>query len=212
MTDRPRPATGTVLDRLRAWYGAYARAGHGTAVVACQHGHEAQWAGEIGEYVPLHAGDIRDAIQRIERLGQPIPDITVLNRIRARAEDRQLRNAIKYDAGLVPRPVVPSADDDLDVVLTLVDQLGARTTPIAAADQSAMLNVLGRLVDHQDDPCVPNHHGDCETHLSSRPCAVKEGRELLERIRGAVNVDDLTEAEQQQPTQDKTEFALGGRS
>lgn len=45
------------------------------------------------------------------------------------------------------------------------------------------LTHLHRLVDHQDDECVFDHHGSCQTHFTdgSEPgkCGVAEARQFL---------------------------------
>lgn len=51
------------------------------------------------------------------------------------------------------------------------------------------LDLLGRLVDHQDDPCEFDHHGTCRMHsaASGEPgtCAVAQARAWLAEHRPA---------------------------
>lgn len=62
------------LDRLTAFIEALERAGHGSAIVSCRYGHEAHWPGLTNEYVPLHAGDLRNLLDENERLRAVITD------------------------------------------------------------------------------------------------------------------------------------------
>lgn len=54
----------TPLVRVEAFVEALERHGHGKSIVSCQYGHEAHWPGEDREYVPLHAGDLRDLVDQ----------------------------------------------------------------------------------------------------------------------------------------------------
>jgi hypothetical protein len=50
----------------------------------------------------------------------------------------------------------------------------------ANATITELRTVLDRLVGHEDDPCLLDHHGYCQQHgLSSVPCATAEARKLL---------------------------------
>lgn len=49
----------TPLGRVEMFVTALEHRGHGKSIVSCRHGHEADCAGQDGEYVPLHAGDLR---------------------------------------------------------------------------------------------------------------------------------------------------------
>jgi hypothetical protein len=190
MLDQRRPALDTNLQRLRAWYDAYAQAGLGTSIVVCDYGHEAHWAGKTEEYIPLHAGDILDAIERLEQLEGRLPIREELERIRARAEDRKLRNTVKYQAGLMPAPAVPNSEDDVLLLLVAVDRLTLRTPAAEPDSQLDLVAVLGRLVDHETDPCAEDHHGNCLQHsLSGSPCAVRQARKLLAQLRSATSND-----------------------
>jgi len=46
------------------------------------------------------------------------------------------------------------------------------------------VELLGRLVDHEDTRCRLDHNGYCQEHNLSKPCDIPEARELLARIRG----------------------------
>jgi hypothetical protein len=192
----PNPTPDTFLRRLRAWYDAYAAAGHGTAIVACQHGHEAHWAGDRGEYVPLHAGDLLDAIERLEHLDAQVDFVPAIEQIRARAEDRQIRTALKQHLGLGADPG-PTPEADVFALLAVIDQLDARITPITPADQFELFDVVARFVDHEEDACDLDHHGNCKMHGKSEPCVIKQGRDLLARLRDAATEADWSDDDQQ---------------
>ena len=49
----------------------------------------------------------------------------------------------------------------------------------AWAERNEARGLLHRFVDHEDDPCRFDHHGDCQEHGSSGPCQVAEARRLL---------------------------------
>jgi hypothetical protein len=189
------PTPDTFLRRLRAWYNAYAAAGHGTAIVACQYGHEAHWAGASGDYVPLHAGDLSDAIDRLEALDVQVDFAPVIEQIRARAEDLQIRSVLKKHLGL-GGGTGPAPEDDVFALLGVIDQLTIRISPITPADQLELFTVLARFVDHEDDPCDLNLHGNCKMHGKSDPCPVKQGRELLARLRDATAAHDWPDDDQ----------------
>lgn len=55
------------VNRVETFVSALERHGHGSAIVSCRHGHEAHWPGPDGEYVPLHAGDLRDVLDELRR-------------------------------------------------------------------------------------------------------------------------------------------------
>jgi len=57
----------TPLDRVETFVEALERHGHGKSIVSCQYGHEAHWPGENREYVPLHAGDLRDLVDEVRQ-------------------------------------------------------------------------------------------------------------------------------------------------
>ena len=54
----------TPLDRVEALVKTLERHGHGKSIVSCRYGHEVHWPGEGCEYVPLHAGDLRDLVDQ----------------------------------------------------------------------------------------------------------------------------------------------------
>jgi len=58
----------TPLDRVEMFVEALEHHGHGNAIVSCRYGHEAHWPGENREYVPLHAGDLRDLVDEVRQL------------------------------------------------------------------------------------------------------------------------------------------------
>lgn len=39
--------------------------------------------------------------------------------------------------------------------------------------------LLRALVEHEADPCMHDHHGDCQTHNAGSPCAVRAARDAL---------------------------------
>ena len=61
-----------VLARVETFVKALEHHGHGKAIVSCQYGHEAHWPGETREYVPLHAGDLRDLVNAVKQLRSSI--------------------------------------------------------------------------------------------------------------------------------------------
>jgi hypothetical protein len=54
----------TPLARVETFVEALEHHGHGKAIVSCQYGHEAHWPGKNREYVPLHAGDLRNLVEQ----------------------------------------------------------------------------------------------------------------------------------------------------
>lgn len=57
-----------VLARVETFVAALEHHGHGKSIVSCRYGHEAYWPGEDREYVPLHAGDLRDLVDAVKQL------------------------------------------------------------------------------------------------------------------------------------------------
>jgi hypothetical protein len=60
------------LGRVEALVEALERHGHGKSIVSCRHGHEVHWPGEDREYVPLHAGDLRDLVDQNKSMRQEL--------------------------------------------------------------------------------------------------------------------------------------------
>lgn len=77
-------------------------------------------------------------------------------------------------------PLVMDEADFDDVQTVLADNKRLRQQ---LAEATAL---IGRFVDHEDQPCRFDHHGAYQEHGGSslRPCDVAVGREWLARVRG----------------------------
>lgn len=67
---------------------------------------------------------------------------------------------------------IPAVDD-------LLTQVGAHWRS-AFERVTALRLALRDLVDHEDEPCRFDHHGYCQEHTLTKPCAVAVARALLD--------------------------------
>jgi len=47
------------------------------------------------------------------------------------------------------------------------------------ADNERLRAIVTQLADSDDEPCVYDHHGYCQTHLVGKPCLIAAARETI---------------------------------
>lgn len=130
----------TFTTRLTAFVTALERAGHGTAIVSCQYGHEAHWPGADNEYVPLHAGDLRELLDDHAVLGRRVHELA--------AYADSLTGAVK-------------AASDFTDAMQQIRQLPGTTAATAIASAGVIAKAMLQLAAACVCGCIPGYCQDC---------------------------------------------------